>query len=72
MSGSICFINMIHHNMVDKVDRLMRGKEYKGEGIFCHDALTLMMCKKRKAYMMCEHNLLKYWLILLEDLQQGT
>jgi hypothetical protein len=70
MSGSICVTTMIHH-MVDEVNRVMKGTKHEGEGKFYHDALTLMTCEKSKAYML-QHDLLKYWLLPLEDLQKGT
>jgi hypothetical protein len=70
MSGSICVTKMIQH-MVDEVDRVMKGMKHDGEEQFYHDALTLMTCEKSKAYML-EHNLFKYWLLPLEDLQKGT
>jgi hypothetical protein len=70
MSGSICITKMIHP-MVDEVDRVMKGTKHELEGQFYHDALTLMMCEKSKAYM-SEHDLLKYWLLPLEDIQKGT
>jgi hypothetical protein len=70
MSGSMCVTKMVHH-MVDEVERVMKGTKHEGEGQFYHDALMLMTCGKSKAYML-EHNLLKYWLLPLEDLQKGT
>jgi transposase len=70
MSSSICVTQMIHH-MVDETERVMKGTKYEGQGQFYHDALTLMTCKKSKAYMQ-QHNLLKYWLLPLENLQAGT
>jgi hypothetical protein len=70
MSGSICVTTMIHH-MVDEVNRVMKGTNHEGEGQFYHDTLTLMTCEKSKAYML-QHDLLKYWLLPLENLQKGT
>jgi hypothetical protein len=70
VSGSICVTKMIH-NMVDEVDRVIKGTKHEGEGKFYHDSLTLMMCEKSKAYM-SKHNLLKFWFLPLEDLQNGT
>jgi hypothetical protein len=49
----------------------MEGTKCEGKGQFYHDALALMTCKKTKAYMQ-KHNLLQYWLLSLEDLQEGT
>jgi hypothetical protein len=71
MSGIICVTKMIHHNMVDEVDRVMKAMEHEGEGQFYDDAPTLVACEKSKAYTR-EHNLLNYWLLPLEDLQKGT
>jgi hypothetical protein len=70
MSSSIFVIQMIHH-MVDKIERIMKGTKYEGKGRFYHDALTLMTCNKSKAYMR-QNDLLKYWLLPLEKLQEGT
>jgi hypothetical protein len=70
MSGSICVTKMIHH-MVDEVNRAMKGTKQEGEGQFYHDALMIMTCEKSKAYIL-EHDLLKYWLLPLDDLQKGT
>jgi hypothetical protein len=61
---------MIWH-MKDETYRVMEGKKNEGKGRFYHDALTLMTCKKTKAYMQ-KHHLLQYWLLPLEDLQEGT
>jgi hypothetical protein len=66
MSGSICVTKMIYH-MCDEVDRVMKGTKHEGEEKFYHNALTLMTCETSKAYM-CEHNLLKYWLLPIEGL----
>jgi hypothetical protein len=73
MSGSICVTKMIHHmcDEVDRVDRVMKGTKHEGEGKCYHNALMLMTCEKSKAYM-CEHNLLKYWLLPIDDLQKRT
>jgi hypothetical protein len=70
ISSSICITKMIHH-MVDETERVTKGTTYEGEGQFYHNALTLMICNKSKANMR-ENNLLKYWLLPLEKLQEGT
>jgi hypothetical protein len=70
MSGSICVTKMIHH-MCDEVDRVTKSTKHEGEVKFYHGALTLTACEKSKAYM-CEHNLLKYWLMPIKDLQKRT
>jgi hypothetical protein len=70
MSSSICVTQMIHH-MVDETERVTKGTKYEGKGQFYHDALTLMTCNKSKAYMM-QNDLLKYRLLPLEKLREGT
>jgi hypothetical protein len=67
MSGFICVMKMVHH-MKEETDRIMEGTSYQGNGQFYHDALTLMACSKTKAYMQ-KNDLLKYWLLPLENLQ---
>jgi hypothetical protein len=70
MSSSICVTQMIHH-MVDETERVMKGTTHEGKGQFYHDALTLMTCNKSKAYTR-QNDLLKYWLLPLEKLQEVT
>jgi hypothetical protein len=70
ISGFICVTKMVHH-MKEETDRIVEGISYEGNVQFYHDALTLMMCSKTKAYMQ-KNDLLKYWLLPLENLQAGT
>jgi hypothetical protein len=46
----------------------MKGTQIEGNGIFYHDALSLMTYTRSIAYHE-KHNLLKCWLLLVEDLQ---
>jgi hypothetical protein len=50
MSGFICVTKTVHH-MKEETERIMEGTAYEGHGQFYHDALTLMMGSKTKAYM---------------------
>jgi Ca2+-dependent lipid-binding protein len=61
---------MLWH-MKDETDRVMKGTKYEGKSQFYHDALTLTTRTKTKAYMN-KHNLLWYWSLPLENLQEGT
>jgi hypothetical protein len=57
--------------MKDETDRVAKGMKYEGKGQFYHDALTLMECTRTKTYMNTP-NLLRYWVLLLDNLHQGT
>jgi hypothetical protein len=47
------------------------GKKWEGKGQWYHDTLTLMTCKWTIAYLR-KHDLLKYWVLPLQVMQEGT
>jgi hypothetical protein len=57
--------------MKEETDRIMEGTSYEANGHFYHDAMTLMTCSKTKTYMQI-NDLLKYWLLPLDNLQART
>jgi hypothetical protein len=61
--------------MIDHIDnetkRVMKGTKYEGKGVWYHDALSLMTCKKSIHYMK-EKGIFKNWLLPLGRLQEGT
>jgi hypothetical protein len=67
MAGSICITNTMWY-IKDEMERVMTGEKIEGKGVFYHDVpLSLVTCTRSIDYLE-KHNLLKYWLLPLEDL----
>jgi hypothetical protein len=61
--------------MIDHIDnetkRVIKGTKNEGRGLWYHDALSLMMCKKSVQYMK-EKGIFDSWLLPWDRLQEGT
>jgi hypothetical protein len=62
-------MEMINH-IDNETKRVMKGTKYEGKGLWYHDALSLMTCKKSIHYMK-EKGIFKNWLLPLGRLQEG-
>jgi hypothetical protein len=69
LSGYMCVTEMIDH-IDNETKRVMKGTKNKGRGLWYHDALSLMTCKKSVQYMK-EKGIFNNWLLPWGRLQEG-
>lgn len=70
LSGYRCVTEMIDH-IDTETKRVMKGTKNEGNGLWYHDALSLMTCKKSVQYMK-QKGIFDNWLLPWGRLQEGT
>jgi hypothetical protein len=70
MKDFCCVTSLIHH-MVDVTQEVMVGTHFQNNFYVYHDALSQLFCKRTKEYMV-EHDVLKYFIVPVNELNKGT
>jgi hypothetical protein len=70
LSGYRCVTEMTDH-IDNETKRVMKGTKNEGRGLWYHDALSLMTCKKSVQYMK-QKGIFDNWLLPWGRLQEGT